>query len=70
MSSRLTNVHTHGLNEDAVGSEIITGYNEKCSFGLIELDTTLTDPKLTYRIFRIDNELIDSRSLKLSDVSH
>ncbi|MFT5241439.1 MAG: alkaline phosphatase D [Candidatus Promineifilaceae bacterium] len=70
MSSRLTNVHTHGLMENAKGSEFIMGYNSKCSFGLIEFDTTVADPLITYRIVNIDDELIDSRSLKLSQLQH
>jgi alkaline phosphatase D len=68
MSSRLTNVHTHGLIEDAKGSEFIMGYNSKCSFGLVTFDTTAEDPSITYSIVSIDDELIDSRSLTLSQL--
>ncbi len=68
MSSRLTNVHTHGLMKNAKGSEFIMGYNEECSFGLVEFDTTADDPQVTYRIVNIDDEEIDARSLKLSQL--
>ncbi|NQU10845.1 alkaline phosphatase family protein, partial [bacterium] len=69
MSSRLTNVHTHGLVKKAAGSEWVMGYNEKCSFGLLEFDTTAADPRVVYRIINIDNQEIGSRSLKLSELS-
>ena len=69
MSSRLTNVHTHGLVKKARGSEFIMGYNAKCSFGLLEFDTAAGDPRVKYTIVNIDNEAIDSRTLKLSELS-
>ena len=69
MSSRLTNVHTHGLMKQAKGSEFIMGFNTKCSFGLLEFDTTLADPQVKYTIVDIDNEEIDSRTLKLSQLT-
>jgi len=69
MSSRLTNVHTHGLVKNARGSEFIMGYNRKCSFGLLEFDTAAGDPRVKYTIVNIDNEAIDSRTLKLSELS-
>ena len=69
MSSRLTNVHTHKLMENAVGSEFIMGYNQKCSFGLLDFDTSAEDPQVKYTIVNIDNEVIDSRTLKLSELS-
>jgi alkaline phosphatase D len=69
MSSRLTNVHTHGLMKNARGSEFIMGYNAKCCFGLLDFDTTAKDPKVKYTIVNIDNEAIDSRTLKLSQLS-
>jgi alkaline phosphatase D len=69
MSSRLTNVHTHGLMEKAKGSRFIMGYNGKCSFGLLEFDTTAGDPEVRYTIVNIDNETIDSRTLKSSQLS-
>jgi len=60
-SSRLTNIHTHGLIPAA-----IFGYNEKCSFGMLSFDTTLTDPQITYQIINIDNDLIHTLTLKKS----
>ncbi len=68
MSSRLTNVHTHDLMKNAKGSEFIMGYNKECSFGLVEFDTVADDPWMKYSIVNIDNEVIDSRSLKLSQL--
>jgi len=64
-SSRLTNIHTHGLIPGA-----IFGYNKKCSVGLITFDTTLADPQLTYEIVNIDNDLIHRLTLKKSQLSH
>jgi len=69
MSSRLTNVHTHGLVKNAKGSEFIMGYNAKCCFGLLEFNTTADDPLVKYTVVNIDNEVIDSRTLKLSQLS-
>ena len=69
MSSRLTNVHTHPLVENAKGSQFIMGYNEACSFGLMEFDTTLSDPQVKYNIVNIDNEVVGSRTLQLSQLT-
>ncbi|KAA3654831.1 MAG: alkaline phosphatase [Calditrichaeota bacterium] len=69
MSSKLTNVHTHDLVQNAKGSEFIMGYNAKCSFGLLEFDTVAADPHVKFSIVNIDNEFIDSRMLKLSQLS-
>ncbi|MGC6456264.1 MAG: alkaline phosphatase D family protein [Coraliomargaritaceae bacterium] len=68
LSARLTNVHTHDLIKEAKGSEFIMGYNETCSFGLVEFDTTKDDPWLKYSILNIDNEVVDSRKLHLSQL--
>lgn len=68
MSSRLTNVHTHGLVENAKGSEFIIGYNKKCSFGLLSFDTTAKDPTITYTIVNIDGESVGEAKLKLSQM--
>ncbi|GAB6166271.1 hypothetical protein JCM19992_22710 [Thermostilla marina] len=62
-SSRLTNVHTHGLVEGA-----LFGYNEKCSFGMLAFDTLADDPTVTYRIFSIDDEPIYEITVPLSDL--
>lgn len=66
MSSRLTNIHTHNMIKNAKGSDFIMGYNEKCSFGLLQFDTTEPDPQVTYKIINIDNQLIAAYTLKLS----
>lgn len=63
MSSRLTNVHTHGILPDS-----IIGYNEECSFGHIAINTTKMDPELTYTIINIDGIEIDSLTLKRSQL--
>ncbi len=68
MSSRLTNVHTHGLMQNAKGSEFIMGYNKTCSFGLVEFDTTTEDPTLTYTMVDIDNQEQGKATLKLSEL--
>jgi len=63
MSSRLTNIHTHPLFDQA-----LLGYNEKCSFGLVTFDTTLADPEVTYRIVNLDGEVVGTLSLKKSQL--
>ena len=70
MSSRLTNVHTHGLVENAKGSEFVIGYNEKCSFGLLDFDTTASDPTIRYTIVNIDGENVGNATLKLSEMQN
>ncbi|MHC4755706.1 MAG: alkaline phosphatase D family protein, partial [Planctomycetota bacterium] len=64
-SSRLINVHKHGLEPGA-----IFGYNKKQSFGLLSFDTTKSDPTVTFQIISIDNEPINSLTIKLSEISH
>jgi len=64
-SSKLTNVHTHRLIPAA-----LFGYNEKCSFGLLSFDTGLSDPRVTYQIISIDNEVIHTFSLLKSQLTH
>lgn len=64
MSSRLTNIHTHDLLENAIGSEFIMGYNEECSFGLVELDTAGNGPELVFKIINIDGELVGEHAIK------
>ena len=62
-SSKLTNIHTHQLIPAA-----LFGYNQKCSFGLLTFDTTKPDPELTYQIISIDNEVINTLTLKKSQL--
>jgi alkaline phosphatase D len=64
-SSRLTNIHTHGIMPGS-----LFGYNEKCSFGLLSFDTTQPDPTVTYRIVNIDNEVIHTLQIKRSQLTH
>ncbi|MHC4740927.1 MAG: alkaline phosphatase D family protein [Planctomycetota bacterium] len=64
-SSKLTNIHTHGL----IRGEIF-GYNKKCSVGMLTFDTTPDDPEITYDIVNIDNELIHTLTLKKSALKH
>ncbi len=64
-SSRLTNIHTHGIMDGS-----LFGYNEKCSFGLLKFDTTKDDPTVSYEIHSIDNELIHKMTLKHSQMKH
>ncbi|MGB2820825.1 MAG: alkaline phosphatase D family protein, partial [Phycisphaerae bacterium] len=63
-SSKLTNIHTHGLIKHS-----LFGYNAKCSFALLTFDTTKADPELTYEVVNIDNEVIHTLPLKLSQLS-
>ena len=68
MSARLTNVHTHPLVENAKGSEFIMGHNKTPAFAKVEIDTTLDDPTLTYRIITIENDEVGKAELKLSEL--
>ncbi|HUT09919.1 MAG TPA: alkaline phosphatase D family protein [Thermoguttaceae bacterium] len=63
-SSRLTNVHTHGVMPGS-----LFGYNEKCSFGQLTFDTLKPDPEVTYRIYSIDDELIHTQVVRKSEIS-
>jgi alkaline phosphatase D len=63
-SSKLTNEHTHRLMPGA-----LFGYNEKCSFGLLKFDTTISDPQVTYQIINIDNKVIHTLVLKKSQLT-
>ena len=63
-SSKLTNVHTHGLIKKA-----LFGYNAKCSFGLLTFDTAAADPELTYDVYNIDDEKINTLKVKRSELS-
>jgi alkaline phosphatase D len=64
-SSRLTNIHTHKIMPGS-----LFGYNEKCSFGMLQFDTTLPDPQVTYKIINIDKEVIYTFSIKKSQLTH
>ena len=60
-SSRLTNQHVHKTMNKAVFS-----YNEKQSFGVVEFDTTIENPSVTYSIMTIDGEKVHSHALNRS----
>ena len=70
MSSRLTNVHTHGLTQNAKGSEFILGYNEKPAFARLQFDTTATPPSLTCRIIDIDSTQHHEYRVTLDQLRH
>ena len=70
MSSRLTNVHTHGLVENAQGSEWILGYNATPAFAKLEFDTTANPPTLTCRVIDIDNKQHHEYSVTLDQLRH
>ena len=55
LSGQLTNIHTHPVEPGALFS-----YNLKDSFGLLTFETAREDPRVTYEIYSIDDELIES----------
>ena len=65
-SSRLTNRHVHAVIETP---GLVWGYNETCSFGLMEFDTTAGDPQVKFRCIDIDGNEQYSHVLKLSELS-
>ncbi len=64
-SSRLTNIHRHGVMKGS-----IYGYNKTCSFGELEFDTTADDPTVTYRIITIDGTVDHTFAVKRSALTH
>lgn len=64
-SSRLTNIHTHGIMEGS-----LFGYNDKCSFGKLTFDTSADDPTVAYEIISIDDERIHKMTLKHSQLDY
>ncbi len=52
-SSRLTNIHYHGLMPAS-----LFGYNEKNGFGILTFNTKAEQPYVIYDVYSIDNELI------------
>jgi alkaline phosphatase D len=63
-SSRLTNQHVH---PEMAGAEF--SYNKKQSFGIVDFDTTTSDPKVEYRIINIDGKQIYSRQISRSEIT-
>ncbi len=64
-SSKLTNIHTHGVMKGC-----LYGYNKTCSFGLLSFDTTKRDPEVAYRIGAIDGKIVHTFTLKKSRLTH
>jgi alkaline phosphatase D len=64
LSGQLTNVHTHPIEEGALFS-----YNANDSFGVLSIDTSLSDPEITYRIHSIDNAVVNTLVIRHSQLS-
>ena len=64
-SSRLTNQHVH---PEMAAAEF--SYNKKQSFGIVEFDTTASDPTVEYRIINIDGKQIHSRQIARSEITY
>jgi len=64
MSSRLTNVHTHETMPGA-----LFAYNQKCSFGMLDFDTTRPDPRVVYQIVSIDGQIIHTLPIHRSQLA-
>ena len=62
-SSKLSNIHTHNLIPNS-----LFGYNDKCSFGMLDFNTLIDDPTISFSIFSIDNELIHKITVKKSQL--
>lgn len=63
MSSRLTNLHYHECIDGALFC-----YNEKCSFGLLSIDTTKDDAVVNYLVVNIDGETVHSFEIRESEL--
>jgi alkaline phosphatase D len=64
-TSRLANEAKHGTISDP---NIIFSYNDKQGFGLLTFNTTLGDPEIRYDIITIDDELVETLVVKLSQL--
>ncbi|MCB9207348.1 MAG: alkaline phosphatase family protein [Ignavibacteriales bacterium] len=64
MSSKLTNIHTHELMQNA-----LLGYNAKCSFGELNFNFDKKEPEVTYNIINIDGDNINSLTIKHSQLT-
>jgi alkaline phosphatase D len=64
-SSRLTNEHFHELMPNAM-----FGYNEKQSFGFLTFNLAQSESSITFQIYSIDNELIHTFKVNLSEISY
>ncbi|MEJ2613374.1 MAG: alkaline phosphatase D family protein [Ignavibacteriaceae bacterium] len=61
---KLTNQHTAPLEHNAIFE-----YNEENCFGILQFESGLEDPKVTYEPYNIDNKRLYSMSLTLSQLS-
>ncbi len=64
MSSRLTNIHKHDRMPQALFS-----YNDTCSFGLLQFDTTRPDPQVVYQVVAADGRVVNQLQLTLSQLT-
>jgi alkaline phosphatase D len=65
-SSHLTHGRFHPVRKK---KECLFGYDQKCSFGILNFNTAKADPEVTYRIISIDNEVIYELTLSLSQLT-
>ena len=64
LSGQLTNIHTHPVEPGALFS-----YNLKDSFGLLTFETAREDPRVTYEIYSIDDELVETLVIRHADLA-
>ena len=64
LSGQLTNIHTHPVEPGALFS-----YNLKDSFGLLTFETAREEPRVTYEIYSIDDELIETLVIRHADLA-
>ena len=64
LSGQLTNIHTHPVEPGALFS-----YNLKDSFGLLTFETAGEEPRVTYEIYSIDDELVETLVIPHSDLA-
>ena len=60
----MTNIHTHPVEPGALFS-----YNLKDSFGLLAFETAREDPRVTYQIYSIDDELVETLVIRHADLA-
>lgn len=70
MSSRLTNVHTHGLMEKAKGSTWLYGYNKTPGFTKMTFDTTSSPATIECGIFDLENKPLHTMTLSSEQLRH
>ncbi len=64
LSGQLTNIHTHPVEPGALFS-----YNLKDSFGLLTFETARKEPRVTYEIYSIDDELVETLVIRHADLA-